>query len=92
VIYRILQEALSNISKHSRAKTVKVFLRTKEDGIELGIEDDGAGFDVEDPQSQGSGHGIGLSSMRERAHLSGGSISIQSRKGTGTTVLVSWHY
>ena len=92
VIYRILQEALSNISKHSGAKTVRVFLRTREDGIELGIEDDGAGFDVEEPQSQESGRGIGLSSMRERAQLSGGSISIQSRKGTGTTVLVSWHH
>jgi len=92
VIYRILQEALSNISQHSGAKTVKVFLMKRKDGIELGIEDDGAGFDVEDPEPQGSGHGIGLSSMRERAHLSGGAISIQSRKGIGTTVLVSWHY
>jgi PAS domain S-box-containing protein len=92
VIYRILQEALNNVSKHSRAKTVKVSLWRREDGIELGIEDDGAGFDVEDHQPQGLGHGIGLSSMRERAHLSGGSISIQSRKGIGTTVLVSWHY
>ena len=91
VIYRILQEALNNVSKHSRAKTVKVSLRRREDGIELGIEDDGSGFDVEDPQPQGLGHGIGLRSMKERAHLSGGSISIQSRKGVGTTVLVSWH-
>ena len=92
VIYRILQEALNNVSKHSRAKTVKVSLKRREDRIELGIEDDGAGFDVDDPEPQGLGHGIGLSSMKERAHLSGGSISIQSRKGIGTTVLVSWHY
>ena len=91
VIYRIMQEALSNVSKHSRAKTVKVSLGMGEDGIELGIVDDGLGFDAEDPQSQGLGHGIGLSSMKERAHLSGGDISMQSRKGSGTTVLVSWH-
>jgi PAS domain S-box-containing protein len=90
VIYRILQEALNNVSKHSRAKTVKVSLRRKEEGIELGIEDDGAGFDVEDSQPQGLGHGIGLSSMKERALLSGGSISIQSRKGRGTALIVSW--
>jgi signal transduction histidine kinase len=90
VIYRILQEALNNVSKHSRAKTVKVSLRRKEEGIELGIEDDGAGFDVEDSQPQELGHGIGLSSMKERAHLSGGSISIQSRKGRGTALIVSW--
>jgi PAS domain S-box-containing protein len=92
VIYRILQEALNNVSKHSRAKTVKVSLKRRENGIELGIEDDGAGFDVEDPGLQGLGHGIGLRSMKERARLSEGSISIQSRKGRGTSVLVSWHY
>jgi PAS domain S-box-containing protein len=91
VIYRILQEALNNVSKHSRAKTAKVSLRKREDAIELGIEDDGAGFDVNDPQSQGSGQGIGVSSMKERARLSGGALSIQSRKRQGTTVLVSWH-
>jgi PAS domain S-box-containing protein len=91
VIYRILQEALSNVSKHSRARTVKVSLTRRDEGIELGIEDDGAGFDVEDLQPQGLGRRIGMSSMKERAHLSGGSILIQSRKGVGTTVLVSWH-
>jgi PAS domain S-box-containing protein len=91
VIYRILQEALNNVSKHSQARTVKVSLRKKNGGIELGIEDDGSGFDVDDPYSHGLGHGIGLSSMRERAQLSGGSISIQSRKGGGTAVIVSWN-
>jgi PAS domain S-box-containing protein len=91
VIYRILQEALNNVSKHSRARTVKVSLRGGEDGIELCIEDDGVGFDVAGSQSQGLGHGVGLSSMKERAHFSGGAVSIHSRKGAGTTVLVSWH-
>lgn len=91
VIYRILQEALSNVSKHSRARTVKISLGTGENGIELGIVDDGLGFDVENQQSQGLGHGIGLSSMKERAHLSGGDILMQSRKGLGTAVLVTWH-
>jgi PAS domain S-box-containing protein len=91
VIYRILQEALNNVSKHSQAKTVKVSLRKKAGGIELGITDDGSGFDVDHPHSQGLGQGIGLSSMKERARLSGGSISIQSRKGGGTAVTVSWN-
>jgi PAS domain S-box-containing protein len=91
VIYRILQEGLNNVAKHSRARTVKVSLRGGEDGIELCIEDDGVGFDVAGPQSQGLGHGIGLSSMKERAHFSGGAVSIHSRKEAGTTVLVSWH-
>jgi PAS domain S-box-containing protein len=91
VIYRILQEALNNVSKHSQAKTVKVSLRKKARGIELGIADDGSGFDVDHTRSRELGQGIGLSSMKERAHLSGGSISIQSRKGGGTAVIVSWN-
>jgi PAS domain S-box-containing protein len=91
VIYRILQEALNNVSKHSRSRTVKVSLRGGEDGIELCIKDDGVGFDVADSQSQGLGHGVGLSSMKERALLSGGAVSVCSGKGEGTTVLVSWH-
>ena len=91
VIYRILQEALNNVSKHSRSRTVKVSLRGGEEGIELCIKDDGVGFDVADSQSQGLGHGVGLSSMKERALLSGGAVSVCSVKGEGTTVLVSWH-
>jgi len=91
VIYRILQEALSNVSKHSKARTVQVFLKKKAGTLELGIADDGAGFDLDHVRSPGLGQGIGLSSMKERAHLSGGSISIRSQKGIGTTVLVLWH-
>jgi len=91
VIYRILQEALNNVSKHSRAKTVKVSLKKKAGRIELGIADDGSGFDLDHERSQRLGQGIGLSSMKERAHLSGGSISIQSREGRGTAVIVSWN-
>jgi PAS domain S-box-containing protein len=91
VIYRILQEALSNVSKHSKAKTVKVSLRKKAGRLELGIADDGVGFDLDHARSPGLGQGIGLSSMKERSHLSGGSMSIQSRKGVGTTVVASWH-
>ena len=90
VLYRVLQEALNNVSKHSQAKTVRVFLRKKEGRIELGIEDDGAGFEVDDRRSQESGQGMGLGSMKERALVSGGSISIRSSKGWGTTVVASW--
>jgi PAS domain S-box-containing protein len=91
VIYRILQEALNNVSKHSQAKTVKVSLRKRESGIQLIIEDDGAGFDVDDARTPGLRKGIGLSSMKERAYLSGGSISIQSQKGRGTALIASWN-
>jgi signal transduction histidine kinase len=71
VIYRILQEALNNVSKHSQARTVKVSLRKKAGRVELGIADDGSGFDADDPHSQRLRPGIGLSSMKERAYLSG---------------------
>ena len=91
VIFRILQEALNNVSKHSQARNVKISLRKKEGGIELVVEDDGVGFNVDDTGSQGLGKGIGLSSMKERAYLSGGSISIQSHKGVGTAVIASWN-
>ena len=90
VVYRILQEALNNVSKHSQARNLKVFLKKKEGGVELGIEDDGVGFDANGIRSKNLGEGIGLSSIKERAYLSGGSVSIQSRKGKGTTVIVSW--
>jgi len=58
-----------------------VSLRKREDAIELGIEDDGAGFDVNDPQSQRSGQGIGVSSMKERARLSGGHSQYSPGRG-----------
>lgn len=90
-VYRILQEALNNVSKHSQARSLKVFLKKKEGGVELGIEDDGVGFDANEIRSRKLGEGIGLSSIKERAYLSGGAVSIQSRKGKGTTVIVSWN-
>jgi len=91
VVYRILQEALNNVTKHSQAGSLKVFLRKKPGGVELGIEDDGVGFDSKEIHSKRVGEGIGLSSIKERAYLSGGTFSIQSRKGKGTSVIVSWN-
>jgi PAS domain S-box-containing protein len=91
VVYRILQEALNNVSRHSQARSLKVFLRKKTGGVELGIEDDGIGFDANEIRPKRLSEGIGLSSIKERAYLSGGSVSIQSRKGKGTTVIVSWN-
>jgi signal transduction histidine kinase len=57
VVYRILQEALNNVSKHSHAKSVKVFLRRKKGGVELGIKDDGVGFNLNEIRSKGLGKG-----------------------------------
>ncbi len=86
VIYRILQEAMTNIAKHSKANLVSISLMRKVDGrIELVIQDNGIGFDMESVKK-----GLGLGSMRERAELSGGSLDIDSVKGKGTALRASW--
>jgi PAS domain S-box-containing protein len=91
VIFRILQEALNNVAKYSKADRVRVALREKDDKLELAIEDNGQGFDVEHVRSEkNADRGVGLTSMKERTELSGGSFSIHSSKGKGTTVRASW--
>jgi len=91
VIYRVLQEALNNISKHSQTALVNIFLQKKEGTIEFTIQDHGQGFDINAVLSQKNYEkGLGLSGMRERTHLSGGSFWIESTKGIGTTIRASW--
>lgn len=90
VLYRITQEALANVRKHSMAREVEVSLSTGDDGNAiLEISDDGIGFDLGAAGSAlTSGH-IGLASMRERAELAGGRCEIESGPGRGTVVRVS---
>ena len=91
VIYRLLQEALNNIAKHSKADRVLVTMRGKDNTLELDIEDNGRGFDLEEVLSvESTKRGLGLGSMRERTGLSGGSFSIKTAKGAGTVVQASW--
>jgi len=85
VIYRILQEAMNNIAKHSKAGLVRLSLKKKDDMIELVVEDNGIGFDLESIRK-----GLGIGSMRERAEFSGGSFDIESVRGKGTKILASW--
>jgi signal transduction histidine kinase len=90
VIYRICQEAFNNIAKHSKAKVATLSLR-KTDHIELVIEDDGQGINLEEKLSpENRNRGLGLTSMRERAELSGGLFDIKSIRGSGTAIRVSW--
>jgi len=90
VIFRVLQEAFNNIAKHSQAGLVRLSLSKTDGKIEMAVEDNGRGFGMEDIFSvENSGAGIGLASMRERTELSGGSFSVESQKGTGTTIRVS---
>ena len=93
VLYRVLQEALNNVAKHSGADMVTISLAKKDNTIQLAIEDNGCGFDVEEARSVGgSERGFGLSSMKERTELSGGTFVISSAKGKGTCVLASWPF
>ena len=82
VVYRVAQEALSNVTRHSGAERVEVRLRRlDEGGVELTVADDGRGFAFEESQ-----RGLGIGGMRERALLIGGELTIESRPGRGTTV------
>ncbi len=82
-IYRVVQEALHNCSRHSRAATVRVGLRQMPGMLSLSIADDGKGFDI--TQSKG----LGLIGMEERVTHLGGRMRVESRTGmTGTTILV----
>lgn len=85
VLYRIAQEALTNVRKHSGASRVVVKLRPADSGIAMTVSDDGVGFDPSSEDVISPGH-IGLSEMRERAEISGGRFSIQSEPGRGATV------
>jgi PAS domain S-box-containing protein len=91
VIFRIMQESLNNIAKHSEANLVNLSLKQADGRIHLTINDNGGGFDVEQAlNSEQSNKGLGLTSMKERTELSGGSFFIESVKGAGTTVKASW--
>jgi len=83
-MYRILQEALTNVARHARAQVVGVVLKHEGTMLELVVRDDGVGFDAGAVLSEASG--LGLHGMQERVALLGGSVEIESRPGRGTTV------
>jgi signal transduction histidine kinase len=84
-IFRISQEAMNNIAKHSGATRVNLRLQKRNSEIELTIQDNGQGFNLDTTR-----RGLGLSTMRERTELSGGACIVESVKGTGTTIRCSW--
>jgi two-component system NarL family sensor kinase len=83
-LYRIAQEALTNIARHAQARQVNLELSLTPEQIRLSIEDDGQGFDPEDAPSGR----YGLIGLNERTKLLGGSLRIESSPGTGTRVEV----
>jgi PAS domain S-box-containing protein len=91
VAFRVTQEAMNNIAKHSKGDLVRLSLRKIEGRMELVVEDNGHGFDLEKVLgSEKTRRGLGLTSMRERTELSGGSFSIQSSNRKGTIIRASW--
>ncbi|MCI0455451.1 MAG: histidine kinase, partial [Gemmataceae bacterium] len=88
-LYRIAQETLTNVLKHAAAKAVSLVVRRESSGIHLTVEDDGRGFDSDALlQAPGTGKGLGLLDIRERAALLNGSVTLESKPGSGTTVHV----
>jgi len=85
-IYRILQEALNNVARHSKAHEAWVVLRENGDELRLEIRDNGIGFELARDMERAPGDGIGLMGMRERAQHLNGEFSMQSTPGRGTVV------
>jgi signal transduction histidine kinase len=83
-VYRIVQEALTNVTKHANARRATVLVADRRDGVEVAVRDDGAGF-----ETGRAGTGFGLIGMGERVALAGGTLDIHSRPGEGTTIAVT---
>jgi signal transduction histidine kinase len=93
-LYRIVQEALTNVARHAEAENVSVVLERRQSAVKLIIEDDGRGFDAGSALgsrrgSEPTGGKLGLYGMRERAVLLGGTFTIESTVGVGTTIFVN---
>ena len=86
-VFRIIQEALTNVARHARTDEVSVRIEVNEDALLINVEDAGQGFDVQSVLS--APPGAGLTGMRERAVLIGGAYTIQSKVGEGTKVQVA---
>ncbi len=88
VVFRIIQEAFHNITKHAGATAILLQLAADNGRLQLTVQDNGCGFDMEDVGRSGSG--MGLTSMRERAELSGGVFRLASTPEGGTAITASW--
>ena len=85
-VFRVVQECLTNVQKHAEANQVDVRFQVTDTGLEAIVKDNGKGFDARGAASGEAGKSLGLLSMRERAELLGGSLSIQSSPNTGSEI------
>jgi len=88
VLYRIAQEALTNVARHSKASHVEVTIEVLEKAIRMTIKDDGQGFQVTGKAGSRKKNRLGLIGMRERAEMIGGSFHVNSAPGGPTMVRV----
>jgi signal transduction histidine kinase len=86
VVYRVVQEALNNVSRHADASAARVLLRKSGGHIVAEVEDEGRGFSPHRVQNDGGG--LGLLGMQERAAMVGGLVTVDSRPGEGTRVVI----
>ena len=88
VLFRIVQEALTNVAKHAQATKVAVVVTQQPHQIEVSIEDDGRGFDLDSAFNEAEQRGWGLLGMQERVALLGGSYTINTAPDQGTRIRV----
>lgn len=86
-VFRIAQEALTNVLKHAQATSVSVLVERRADELRVIIEDNGVGFEPSQDRADGTGgRQVGLIGMAERAALAGGTLAVESQVGTGTSI------
>jgi signal transduction histidine kinase len=88
LFYRIVQECLSNVLKHSEAENASLTVKKGAEGVELVCRDDGKGFDVENAR-QSTNSGLGLNGIIERVRILGGTYRIDAESGRGSTVTIN---
>ena len=88
-LFRIVQEAFNNAARHGQADLIALTLESNHEAIALTVRDNGRGFDPLEARRRYR-KGMGLSSMRERADLTGGTFTLLSEPGKGTTLSFSW--
>lgn len=87
-VFRVIQEALNNVARHSKASFVDIKLEIAEHSVNLMVKDDGCGFDIKLlDNGPGLVSGYGIAGMRERVGILGGKLTIQSNKGKGTRII-----
>jgi two-component system sensor histidine kinase UhpB len=83
----VVQEALTNVGRHARARHVWVDLRQRDEEVQVTVRDDGVGFDLADARARAlEGDSLGLLGMQERVELLGGKFDIETEPGQGTTL------